>query len=61
MLVMTRRVGETLNIGNDVVVKIVGVAGNKVRVGVSAPPEVSIERERPIRPLVCKEPEPQPA
>ncbi len=45
MLILTRRVGETLMIGDDVTVTVLGVKGNQVRVGVSAPREVSVHRE----------------
>ncbi|MCO6545900.1 MAG: carbon storage regulator CsrA [Gilliamella sp.] len=45
MLILTRRVGETLIIGDDVVITILGVKGNQVRVGINAPKEVSIHRE----------------
>lgn len=45
MLILTRRVGETLMIGNDVTVTVLGVKGNQVRVGVNAPKDVSVHRE----------------
>jgi carbon storage regulator len=45
MLILTRRVGETIMIGDDVAVTILGVKGNQVRVGVNAPKEVSVHRE----------------
>ena len=45
MLILTRRVGETLMIGDDVTVTVLGVKGNQVRVGVSAPKEVAVHRE----------------
>lgn len=45
MLILTRRVGETLIIGDDVVITILGVKGNQVRVGINAPKNVSIHRE----------------
>ena len=45
MLILTRRVGETLMIGDDVTVTVLGVKGNQVRVGVSAPKNVSVHRE----------------
>ncbi len=45
MLILTRRVGESLIIGDDVVVNILGVKGNQVRIGVDAPKEVSVHRE----------------
>ena len=45
MLILTRRVGETVVIGNDVDVTVLGVKGNQVRLGVKAPREVSVHRE----------------
>ena len=45
MLILTRRVGESLIIGDDVVVNILGVKGNQVRIGVDAPKEVPVHRE----------------
>ncbi len=45
MLILTRRVGETLMIGDEVTVTVLGVKGNQVRIGVSAPKDVSVHRE----------------
>ena len=45
MLILTRRVGETLKIGDDVNVTVLGVKGNQVRIGVDAPKEVAVHRE----------------
>ncbi len=45
MLILTRRVGETLMIGDDVTVTVLGVKGNQVRIGVSAPKDVAVHRE----------------
>ena len=45
MLILTRRVGETLMIGDDVSVTVLGVKGNQVRIGVNAPKDVTVHRE----------------
>jgi carbon storage regulator len=45
MLILTRRVGEAIMIGNDVTVTVLGVKGNQVRVGVNAPRDVAVHRE----------------
>jgi carbon storage regulator len=45
MLILTRRVGETVMIGNDVTVTVLGVKGNQVRIGINAPKTVAVHRE----------------
>ncbi len=45
MLILTRRVGETLMVGDNVTVTVLGVKGNQVRIGVNAPKDVSVHRE----------------
>ena len=45
MLILTRRVGESLMIGDDVTITVLGVKGNQVRIGVNAPKEVGVHRE----------------
>jgi carbon storage regulator len=45
MLILTRRVGETVMIGDDVTVTVLGVKGNQVRVGINAPKSVAVHRE----------------
>ena len=45
MLILTRRVGESLRIGDDVSVSVLGIKGSQVRLGVNAPKSVSVHRE----------------
>ncbi len=45
MLILTRRVGETVMIGNDVTVTVLSVKGNQVRIGINAPKHVAVHRE----------------
>ena len=45
MLILTRRVGETLMIGGDISVTVLGVKGNQVRIGINAPQDVAVHRE----------------
>jgi carbon storage regulator len=45
MLILTRRVGETVMIGEEVTVTVLGVKGNQVRIGVNAPKHVAVHRE----------------
>jgi carbon storage regulator len=45
MLILTRRVGESLMVGDDITVTVLGVKGNQVRIGVDAPRDVAVHRE----------------
>lgn len=45
MLILTRRIGETLMVGDDVSITVLGVKGNQVRLGVNAPREIAVHRE----------------
>jgi carbon storage regulator len=45
MLILTRRIGETLMIGDEVTITVLGVKGNQVRLGVNAPRDVAVHRE----------------
>ena len=45
MLILTRRVGESLMVGDEITVTVLGVKGNQVRIGVSAPKDVAVHRE----------------
>lgn len=45
MLILTRRVGETIVIGDDVIVTVLGIKGNQVRIGINAPKTVTVHRE----------------
>jgi carbon storage regulator len=45
MLILTRRVGESLVVGDDVILTVLGVKGNQVRIGVNAPKEIPVHRE----------------
>jgi len=49
MLILTRRVGETVMVGDDVTITVLGVKGNQVRVGINAPKHIAVHREEIYR------------
>jgi len=61
MLILTRRVGETLVIGDDVQVTVLGVKGNQVRLGINAPKDVSVHREEIYERIQQEKDDPDPS
>jgi carbon storage regulator len=56
MLILTRRVGETLMVGDDVTITVLGVKGNQVRLGVNAPRDVAVHREEIYQKIQSEQP-----
>jgi len=45
MLILTRRIGEAIIIGDNVGINILGIKGNQIKIGIDAPQEISVHRE----------------
>ena len=59
MLILTRRVGETVMIGSEVTVTVLGVKGNQVRIGINAPKNVAVHREEIFERIKREQTEPE--
>lgn len=54
MLVLTREIGDTFNIGDDITLRVLGISGNEVRLGIDAPQSVRIHRTEVIRRIASR-------
>jgi len=61
MLILTRRIGETLTIGDDIEIQMLGVKGTQVRIGIQAPKDVEVHREEVYRRIQQGIPQKKPA
>ena len=60
MLVLSRRLGETLIIGDDIKITVLGISGNQVRLGIAAPKDVSVHREEVYQRIQNEQGQPSP-
>lgn len=61
MLVLSRRLGETLIIGDDIKITVLGISGNQVRIGIAAPKKLSVHREEVYHRIQNEKPQQMPA
>ena len=54
MLILTRRIGETLMVGDEVTITVLGVKGNQVRIGINAPKDLAVHREETYNKIQCE-------